>query len=57
MTARQEGLRRLLAGWSPEKHAEIRRMVARLAADLLSNESRQHVVDERPGEVVNGRSP
>ena len=51
-TARHEGLERLLAGWSPEQHAEVGRMVARLAADLLSNEARDQVVDERRREVV-----
>src|SRR5207302_10848357 len=52
MTARHEGLERLLAGWSPEQHAEVGRMVARLAADLLSDEAPHQVLDEHPGELA-----
>lgn len=37
--ARQRGLRELLAGWSPEQHAEVAHMVARLAADLMSHDA------------------
>jgi hypothetical protein len=50
VTARHEGLYRLLAGWSPERHAEVGRMVARLAADLLSDEAANQVLDERSPE-------
>jgi DNA-binding MarR family transcriptional regulator len=55
MTARHEGLERLLAGWSPEQHAEVGRMVARLAADLLSDEASHQVFDEHQSDAVGGR--
>jgi EmrB/QacA subfamily drug resistance transporter len=55
MTARHEGLERLLAGWSPEQHAEIGRMVARLAADLLSDEAPYRVLDEHRREPAGER--
>ncbi|HVC68748.1 MAG TPA: MDR family MFS transporter [Acidimicrobiales bacterium] len=35
--ARRRGLEELLGGWSPEEHAEVVQMVARLASDLMSN--------------------
>jgi DNA-binding MarR family transcriptional regulator len=55
MTARHQGLERLLAGWSPEQHAEVGRMVARLAADLLSDEAPHQVMDEHRSDLAGGR--
>jgi DNA-binding MarR family transcriptional regulator len=55
LTARHEGLERLLAGWSPERHEEVGRMVARLAADLLSDEAPHRVLDEHGSELAGGR--
>ncbi len=39
--ARRKGLNEVLADWSPEQHAEVTQMVARLAADLLVAEPAQ----------------
>jgi EmrB/QacA subfamily drug resistance transporter len=55
LTARHEGLERLLAGWSPEQHEEVGRMVARLAADLLSDEAPHRVLDEHGSGLAGGR--
>jgi EmrB/QacA subfamily drug resistance transporter len=55
VTARHDGLERLLAGWSPEQHAEVGRMVARLAADLLADEGSRHVLDEDRSDLAGGR--
>jgi MFS family permease len=35
--ARRRGLEDLLGGWSPQQHAEVVEMIARLASDLMSN--------------------
>ncbi|HWC37540.1 MAG TPA: MarR family transcriptional regulator, partial [Acidimicrobiales bacterium] len=50
VTARHEGLERMLGGWSPEQHAEVGRMVARLATDLLFDEAGNQVLNERSPE-------
>jgi hypothetical protein len=55
LTARHVGLERLLAGWSPEQHEEVGRMVARLAADLLSDEAPHRVLDEHGSGLAGGR--
>ncbi len=37
VNARVEGLTKLLAGWSPEQHDDVRTMIGRLARELLDN--------------------
>ena len=42
--ARREGLERLLAGWSPEQHADLARMLDRLSHALLGDDADRRVV-------------
>ncbi|MGH9029570.1 MAG: MFS transporter [Acidimicrobiales bacterium] len=48
LLARSKGLHEMLADWSPEEHAEVVHMVARLASDLL--------VNERPSDELVGQT-
>jgi EmrB/QacA subfamily drug resistance transporter len=43
--ARREGLAQMLAGWSPEEHAELAHLLDRLARDLLGDDADRPLVD------------
>ncbi|MGH9018956.1 MAG: hypothetical protein ACRDY1_14490, partial [Acidimicrobiales bacterium] len=49
--ARRRGLEELLGGWSPEEHAEVVQMVARLASDLMSNALADPAMVAPPGQA------
>jgi EmrB/QacA subfamily drug resistance transporter len=51
LDARRKGLQELLADWSPEQHAEVVHMVARLASDLLANERPEEELVGQQGAV------
>ncbi len=44
VTARREGLERLLAGWSPEQHAELAQMLDRLSGALVGEDADRHLI-------------
>jgi DNA-binding MarR family transcriptional regulator len=43
-SARREGLRKLLAGWSPEQHAELTDLLGKLSRALVGDNSGKHPV-------------
>jgi len=43
--AQQEWLERQLAGWSPDQHAELEVVLAKLSRALLGDESDRRVAD------------
>jgi EmrB/QacA subfamily drug resistance transporter len=44
IAARRDGLERLLAGWSPEQHADLARMLDRLSRALVGEDADRHVI-------------
>jgi DNA-binding MarR family transcriptional regulator len=42
--ARREGLRELLADWSPEQHAELAELLNRLSRALLGENADRHLI-------------
>jgi EmrB/QacA subfamily drug resistance transporter len=42
--ARRQGLAQMLAGWSPEEHADLAHLLDRLARDLLGEDADRHLV-------------
>lgn len=42
--ARRQGLEHMLAGWSPEQHADLARMLTRLSRDLLGEDADRHLI-------------
>jgi DNA-binding MarR family transcriptional regulator len=44
IAARRDGLERLLAGWSPEQHAELAQMLDRLSRALVGEDADRHVI-------------
>ena len=43
--ARREGLRELLADWSPEEYAELGDLLTKLSRELLGDDADRHLVD------------
>ena len=46
--ARREGLRELLAGWSPEEYAELGELLAKLSRALLGEDADRHLISADP---------
>jgi DNA-binding MarR family transcriptional regulator len=46
--ARREGLRELLADWSPEEYAELGDLLTRLSRALLGENADRHLIDTKP---------
>jgi EmrB/QacA subfamily drug resistance transporter len=49
--AQREGLERLLAGWSPDQHADLAQMLDRLSRALMGDDADRHVL-ARPATAV-----
>ena len=41
-------MREQLSGWSPEQHAELSGVLARLASAILGDDADSHLVDRHP---------
>ena len=48
--ARREGLRELLADWSPEEYAELGEVLSRLSRALLGDDADRHLISSEPAE-------
>jgi hypothetical protein len=48
-TARREGLRELLADWSPEQYAELGDLLTKLSRALLGEDADRNLIAARPG--------
>jgi hypothetical protein len=48
-TARREGLRELLADWSPEEYAELGDLLTKLSRALLGEDADRNLIAARPG--------
>ena len=48
--ARREGLRELLADWSPEEYAELGELLTRLSRELLGEDADRHLISSEPAE-------
>ena len=48
-TARREGLRELLADWSPEEYAELGELLTKLSRALLGDDADRSLIAARPG--------
>ena len=46
--ARREGLRELLADWSPDEYAELGELLTKLSRDLLGDNADRHLIDAMP---------
>ncbi len=46
--ARREGLRELLADWSPEEYAELGELLTKLSRALLGEDADQHLIHAEP---------
>jgi DNA-binding MarR family transcriptional regulator len=46
--ARREGLRELLADWSPEEYAELGELLTKLSRALLGEDADRHVINAKP---------
>ncbi|MGH9075211.1 MAG: hypothetical protein ACRDZQ_14005, partial [Acidimicrobiales bacterium] len=56
VAARREGLAKLVEGWSPDLHAELAQLLARMARDLVADPSPGNVLDKEHRPVaVTGR--
>ncbi|MGH3396602.1 MAG: hypothetical protein ACRDPO_18110 [Streptosporangiaceae bacterium] len=42
--ARRQGLEHMLAGWSPEQHADLAQMLTRLSRELLGEDADRHLI-------------
>jgi EmrB/QacA subfamily drug resistance transporter len=47
-TARREGLRELLADWSPEEYAELGELLTKLSRALLGEDADRHLISTKP---------
>jgi EmrB/QacA subfamily drug resistance transporter len=54
--ARREGLERLLAGWSPDQHADLAIMLDRLSRALMGEDADRHVL-ARSATAISSPSP
>jgi hypothetical protein len=45
--ARREGLKELLAGWSPEQHSDLAEMLTQLSHELLGDEISRKIVSDK----------
>jgi EmrB/QacA subfamily drug resistance transporter len=50
--AQREWLSRMLAGWSPEQHAELDQVLARLSRAILGDDADRHAIGEWPAGVT-----
>jgi EmrB/QacA subfamily drug resistance transporter len=48
-TARREGLRELLADWSPEEYAELGELLTKLSRALLGEDADRNLITAKPG--------
>jgi EmrB/QacA subfamily drug resistance transporter len=48
--ARREGLRELLAGWSPEEYAELGELLTKLSRALLGEDADRHLIRGEPAD-------
>jgi EmrB/QacA subfamily drug resistance transporter len=48
-TARREGLRELLADWSPDEYAELGELLTKLSRALLGDDADRNLIAARPG--------
>jgi DNA-binding MarR family transcriptional regulator len=46
--ARREGLRELLADWSPDEYAELGELLTKLSRDLLGHDADRNLLDAKP---------
>jgi len=46
--ARREGMRELLADWSPEEYAELGELLAKLSRALLGEDADRHLISADP---------
>ena len=46
--ARREGLRELLADWSPEEYAELGDLLTKLSRALLGENADRHLINGKP---------
>ena len=46
--ARREGLRELLADWSPDEYAELGELLTKLSRELLGDNADRHLIDAKP---------
>ncbi len=46
--ARREGLRELLADWSPDEYAELGELLTRLSRALLGEDADRHLISAKP---------
>ena len=46
--ARREGLRELLADWSPDEYAELGDLLTKLSRELLGDNADRHLIDAKP---------
>ena len=46
--ARREGLRELLADWSPEEYAELGELLTKLSQALLGEDADRHLISAEP---------
>jgi EmrB/QacA subfamily drug resistance transporter len=54
--AQRDGLERLLAGWSPDQHADLAQMLDRLSRALMGDDADRHVL-ARPATATSAASP
>jgi DNA-binding MarR family transcriptional regulator len=53
-TARREGLRELLADWSPEEYAELGDLLTKLSRALLGENADRHLISDKPPATTPG---
>jgi hypothetical protein len=46
--ARREGLRELLADWSPEEYAELGELLTKLSRAMLGEDADRHLISAEP---------
>jgi DNA-binding MarR family transcriptional regulator len=49
--AQEACMKEYLSGWSPDEHAELSRVVVRLAHAMLGDDADAHLVDHHPAEA------
>jgi len=55
--ARREGLRELLADWSPEEYAELGELLTKLSRALLGEDADRHLIHAEPTASTPPRTP
>jgi EmrB/QacA subfamily drug resistance transporter len=55
--ARREGLRELLADWSPEEYAELGELLTRLSRAMLGEDADRHLIARQPAPRDSSASP